>query len=107
MTGFIRRFRIFTFAIATVLTASVTLADKSYAGATVIRGPMTAAMAGATGTSSSGIWIVGGLAFSVASIVACAMIVGAEEGREMTLEEALLSGAIPMGCLLREQLAAQ
>ncbi len=55
------------------------------------------------GGSSSGGWIVGGLFISVASIIACAMIVGAEEGREMTLEEALLSGAIPLGCLLREE----
>lgn len=53
---------------------------------------------------SSGGWIVGGIFISVASIIACAMIVGAEEDREMTLEEALLSGAIPLGCLLREEL---
>lgn len=104
MTGFKKRFRFLTFAIAAVFAANMTLADKSYAGATCSSGPVTAAV---TGTSSSGIWIVGGLAFSVASIIACAMIVGAEEGREMTLEEAMLSGAIPMGCLLREQLASQ
>lgn len=104
MTGFMKRFRFLTFAVAAIFAANMTLADRSYAGATCSGGPMTAA---AAGTSSSGIWIVGGLAFSVASIIACAMIVGAEEGREMTLEEALLSGAIPMGCLLREHLAAQ
>lgn len=107
MTGFMRRFRILTFAFAFAFAANVILADKSYAGVTYSSGPMTSVVAGATGTSSSGIWIVGGLAFSVASIITCAMIVGAQEGREMTLEEALLSGAIPMGCLLREQLAAQ
>lgn len=59
------------------------------------------------GGSSSGGWIIGGLFISVASIIACAMIVGSEEGREMTLEEALLSGAIPLGCLFREHLAGE
>lgn len=57
-----------------------------------------------TESGSSGGWIIGGIFISVASIIACAMIVGAEEDREMTLEEALLSGAIPLGCLLREEL---
>ncbi len=65
-------------------------------------GPAMTSVVGGGGSSSGG-WIVGGLFISVASIIACAMIVGAEEGREMTLEEALLSGAIPLGCLLREE----
>lgn len=102
MTGFMRRIRNLTFAFAAVFAVTAGLVDQSLAGAKVIATPVTAAA-----SSSSGVWIIGGLAFSVASIIACAMIVGAEEGREMTLEEALLSGAIPMGCLLREQLAAQ
>lgn len=91
-----------------VLAASATLLfamhvvtiEPSYAG----DGGSTAVISvvGGGGSSSGG-WIVGGLFISVASIIACAMIVGAEEGREMTLEEALLSGAIPLGCLLREE----
>jgi hypothetical protein len=64
-------------------------------------------MSAVEGGSSSGGWIIGGLFFSVASIIACAMIVGSEEDREMTLEEALLSGAIPLGCLFREHLSEQ
>lgn len=63
---------------------------------------MGSALGGGGGTAGG--WIVGGIFISVASIIACAMIVGAEEGREMTLEEALLSGAIPLGCLFREHL---
>jgi hypothetical protein len=59
-----------------------------------------AAVAGSSG--GAGALIVGGMVVSVASIIACAMIVGSEEGREMTLEEAMLSGAVPLGCLLRE-----
>lgn len=61
-------------------------------------------VSGSSAGSSAGGWIIGGLFFSVASIIVCAMIVGAEEDREMTLEEALLSGAIPLGCLFREEL---
>lgn len=67
--------------------------------------PISPTVVTATGSTSGG-WIVGGLFISVASIIACAMIVGAEEGREMTLEEALLSGALPLGCLLREEFGA-
>lgn len=100
MTNFMKRFRFLTFAVAAVFAANIALVDQSHAGGAVHMAPAAA-------TSTSGIWIIGGIAFSVVSIIACAMIVGAEEGREMTLEEAMLSGAIPMGCLLREQLASQ
>lgn len=65
---------------------------------------MMGSVLGGGGGGTSGGWIIGGIFISVASIIACAMIVGAEEGREMTLEEALLSGAIPLGCLFREHL---
>ena len=87
---------------ATLLLASyLSTVTPSQAGAMMDTGPAITSAVG--GGSSSGGWIVGGLFISVASIIACAMIVGAEEGREMTLEEALLSGAIPLGCLLREE----
>lgn len=101
MTGFMKRFRFPALAIAAVFAANVALVDQSHAGGSVHTAPVAAA------ASANGIWIIGGLAFSVASIITCAMIVGAQEGREMTLEEAMLSGAVPMGCLLREHLASQ
>lgn len=109
MVGLIKRLRILAIAAAIALVAqpiaSVTTTTPAYAGdgtsGEIIRRIVTT---GGEGGSSSGGWIVGGLVISVASIIACAMIVGAEEDREMTLEEALLSGAIPLGCLLREHL---
>lgn len=91
--------RLFAIATAAIFSANVSFIEQSQAGGRIHAAPVAAAT-----SSTSGIWIIGGLAFSVASIIACAMIVGAEEGREMTLEEALLSGAIPLGCLLREEL---
>ena len=104
MTRFITRARSVALALAFALaiqpiiavsTTSPALASKPY--------PMPVAVAG--GGSTAGGWIIGGLFVSVASIITCAMIVGSEEGREMTLEEALLSGAIPLGCLFREHFA--
>lgn len=95
-------FRPFVVIIA-ILFGSAILAPPTDAQASGVVAPAAAAAT----TSTAGGWIIGGLFFSVASIITCAMIVGAQEGREMTLEEALLSGAIPMGCLLREQLASQ
>lgn len=92
------------FALAVQPLASLSTSTQAQAGGSESG---RVVMGGLEGGSSAGGWIIGGLFISVASIIACAMIVGAEEGREMTLEEALLSGAIPMGCLLREQLAAQ
>lgn len=89
-------------ASTTLLFASHSFtAVPSHAG-DMVMGPTVTSVVGGGGSSTGG-WIVGGLFISVASIIACAMIVGAEEGREMTLEEALLSGAIPLGCLLREE----
>lgn len=58
----------------------------------------------AGGGSSAGGWIIGGLFVSVASIIACAMIVGSEEGRELTLDEAMHAGLIPLHCLLANSL---
>lgn len=54
--------------------------------------------------SSAGGWIIGGLFISVASIIACAMIVGSEEGRELTLDEAMHAGLVPLHCLLTSHL---
>lgn len=110
MKTFIRKTRILGLALAMALAiqplASVTTANNAHA--TLIEymsPPMSTVVTGGGGGSSAGGWIVGGIFISVASIIACAMIVGSEEGREMTLEEALLSGAIPLGCLFREHLA--
>lgn len=106
-----KHLRLFAVAAAFALTvqplASITTSTEAQAnGVSYTHGRMmTPAAVGSSG--SAGGWIIGGLFFSVASIIACAMIVGAEEGREMTLEEALLSGAIPLGCLFREHLAAE
>lgn len=98
--------------LATVSLAA-TLVVLSYSLTPVVQkasaglGPAPAATAAtsvASGGSNAGGWIVGGIFISVASIITCAMIVGFQEDREMTLEEALLSGAVPLGCLLREEL---
>lgn len=108
MSNLTKHLRLFAiaaaFALAVQPLASLSTSTQALAGKIDSN---IVAMGGLEGGSSAGGWIIGGLFISVASIIACAMIVGAEEGREMTLEEALLSGAIPMGCLLREQLAAQ
>jgi hypothetical protein len=76
--------------------------DSAAAG---VKTPITTVVAGGSSGTSAGGFIVGGIFVSVASIIACSMLVGAEEGREMTLEEALLSGVIPLGCLFRDHLA--
>lgn len=82
--------------ITTVTTANATACSySSYSCA-------PAAMAG--GGSSAGGWIIGGLFISVASIIACAMIVGSEEGRELTLDEAVHAGLVPLHCLLTRHL---
>lgn len=97
----LRLFAIATaFALAVQPLASLGTTSQAHADR-YISSPITAPVASG---SSAGGWIIGGLFFSVASIIACAMIVGSQEGREMRLEEALLSGAVPLGCLFREHL---
>lgn len=95
----IQVFQRLTFVLALLFAAQVLVPGSITAEAAV-----APAQPAAAATSTAGGWIVGGVFISVASIIACAMIVGAEENREMELEEALLSGAIPLGCLLREEL---
>jgi hypothetical protein len=51
------------------------------------------------GGSSLNPWPVVMIGVGVASIIACAMIVGSEEGRELTLDEAVHAGLIPLHCL--------
>lgn len=111
MKTFLQKTRLLGLALAMTLAiqplASVTTANNAHAYYCMGDGcstPISMIVTGG-GSSSAGGWIIGGLFVSVASIIACAMIVGSEEGREMTLEEALLSGAIPLGCLFREHLA--
>ena len=109
MKTFIRRTRLLAFALAFALAiqplASITTANQAHADFPEPVTPVvTTVVNGGGGGSSSGGWIVGGLFISVASIIACAMIVGFEEDREMTLEEAVISGIIPLGCLFREHL---
>lgn len=102
-----KHLRLFAIAAAFALVVQP-LAPVTKSHATGYESPPAMVMmmtSGGGGGASAGGWIVGGLFISVASIIACAMIVGSEEGREMTLEEALLSGAIPLGCLFREHLA--
>lgn len=114
MKTFLKKTRYFALAIALALgiqpLASITTATDAnafYCYNDLCSKPISTVITGGGGGSSAGGWIIGGLFVSVASIIACAMIVGSEEGREMTLEEALLSGAIPLGCLLREHLAGE
>lgn len=96
-----KHFQRFTMLFALLFAVQMMIIAPSsvQAGSPTLIDPVIAT---ATGSTNGG-WIIGGLFISVASIIACAMIVGAEEGREMTLEEALLSGAIPLGCLFREE----
>ncbi|MFK7793347.1 MAG: hypothetical protein AB8B88_11850 [Devosiaceae bacterium] len=105
MKSFLKKSRLLGLSLAAALLiqpiASLGTAHQSHAGE-YMTSPMMAPIVAGSGGSTAGGWIVGGIFFSVASIIACAMIVGAEEDREMTLEEALLSGAIPLGCLFRE-----
>jgi hypothetical protein len=110
MKTFIRKTRLLGLALAMALAIQplASVMTASNANATLVEymsPPMSTVVTGGGGGSSAGGWIIGGIFVSVASIIACAMIVGSEEGREMTLEEALLSGAIPLGCLFREHLA--
>lgn len=112
MKTFLKKTRYFALAIALAVgiqpitsVTTATNANAFYCYSDFCSKPMSTVVTGGGGGSSAGGWIVGGLFISVASIIACAMIVGSEEGREMTLEEALLSGAIPLGCLFREHLA--
>lgn len=86
------------FALAMQPLASVTTAN---ANSSHYYSSMAAPVASG---SSAGGWIIGGLFISVASIIACAMIVGSEEGRELTLDEAMHAGLIPLHCLLTRHL---
>lgn len=114
MKTLLRKTRLLGLALAMALAVQpiASVMTASDANAVVCRGdfcatPISTIVSGGGGGSTAGGWIVGGLFVSVASIIACAMIVGSEEGREMTLEEALLSGAVPLGCLFREHLAGE
>ncbi len=90
--------------LALVLAVSVqpilgmSTATDSWAG-----GKGSAVVVASSGTHIAG-YLVAGVFISVASIMACAAIVSAHLGREMTPEEALLSGAVPLGCLLSQHL---
>lgn len=87
----------------TIVLAMLMIAQTTMVGPVAVQAGTSVVPTVVATSSSSGGWIIGGLFFSVASIIACSIIVGAAEGREMTLEEALLSGSIPLGCLLREE----
>lgn len=91
-------FRPVVLAITLAISASAFVPAPSYASSSVV--------VASTGLSQ-GVWIVAGLFVSVASIIACATIVGAEEGRELTLDEAVHAGIIPLHCLLRRHLPAE
>ncbi|MBV6656199.1 MAG: hypothetical protein KI785_00370 [Devosiaceae bacterium] len=94
--------------VVAVLAVALTLAVGSFATTTPAHAGMDTAVVVATGGgSSTGAWIVGGLVVSVLSIIACAAIIGSEQNRELTLEEALFSGTVPLGCLIYEDLFGQ
>lgn len=96
--GIIQRINKLTIVLAMLIVAQTTIGGPVAVQAGTSVTPTVVAT-----SSTTGGWIIGGLFFSVASIIACSIIVGAAEGREMTLEEALLSGSIPLGCLFREE----
>lgn len=104
MKNLSKHLRIFSVAAAVALAAqplaSITTSTDAHA-TRVIYSPM--AVPAASGSSAGG-WIIGGLFFSVASIITCAMIVGSEEGRELTLDEAVHAGLIPLHCLFDDLL---
>jgi hypothetical protein len=70
--------------------------------------PVPSHASSSTVVASSGlghhVWVVAGLGIAVGSIIACSMIVGAEEGRELTLDEAVHAGVFPLHCLWRYHL---
>lgn len=82
--------------LASITTVTTANATSSYYSSSMV--------APAASGSSAGGWIIGGLFISVASIIACAMIVGSEEGRELTLDEAVHAGLVPLHCLLTRHL---
>lgn len=87
--------RPFILAIALAISASTIVPTPSYASSSVVV---------ASASWSQGVWIVAGLFVSVASIIACSTIVGAQEGRELTLDEAVHAGIIPLHCMLNYHL---
>lgn len=106
MKNLSKHLRIFSVAAAVALAAQplASIATSTDAHATRVVHYTSSMMAPAASGSSAGGWIIGGLFFSVASIITCAMIVGAEEGRELTLDEAVHAGLIPLHCLFDDLL---
>ncbi|MEM1286260.1 MAG: hypothetical protein AAGH43_12800 [Pseudomonadota bacterium] len=105
MKTFLTRKRFVGFALALTLIAQPVLSTlaPTQLQATEYSPPMMmggGGLPGGGGGSTGGGWIVGGIFISVASIIACAAIVGANEGRELTAEEAWAAGLIPLSCLL-------
>jgi hypothetical protein len=100
MKTFLKKTRFLALALAMALAiqplASVTTASDAHADSYTNGQMMVSAAVG----SSSHPWFLGLLFVSVASIITCAMIVGSEEGRELTLDEAVHAGLVPLHCLL-------
>ncbi|MFN3226671.1 MAG: hypothetical protein ACE360_10545 [Hyphomicrobiales bacterium] len=103
MKVFINKVRYFALALVLALAvqpvATITSANVVEASDYYSQMPMMMSGGSAGGGSSLNPWPVVLIGTGVASIIACAMIVGAEEGRELTLEEAVHAGLFPLHCL--------
>jgi hypothetical protein len=80
--------RLFTLAVALVMASATIVPDQSYASTATYA-------AGSTATPWAPIFVFVG----VASIISCAVIVGSHTGRELTLEQAVHAGLVPLHCL--------
>lgn len=99
MKTFVKKVRYFALALALALAvqpvASVTTSNVAEASDFVKQVPM---MTGGGGSSLNP-WPVILIGTGVASIIACAMIVGEATGEELTLEQAVHAGLFPLHCL--------
>ncbi len=83
--------RLFTLAIALIIGSSVMAPTESHA-------TYTSSVFVASGSSSTP-WVPILVFVGVASIISCAVIVGSHTGRELTLEQAVHAGIVPLHCL--------
>jgi predicted RNA-binding protein len=83
--------RLFTLAVALIFASSAIAPTESHA-------TMYSSSVVASGSASTP-WVPILVFVGVASIISCAVIVGSHTGRELTLEQAVHAGIVPLHCL--------
>ncbi|MBO6675282.1 MAG: hypothetical protein JJ908_09430 [Rhizobiales bacterium] len=83
--------QLFTLAIALIFTSATLAPTESQA-------TMYSSSIVASGSASTP-WVPILVFVGVASIISCAVIVGSHTGRELTLEQAVHAGIVPLHCL--------